>query len=297
MGLIAALILAEIEARVGCLAGKLFDLAAGTSTGGIIACAVAAGIPAKDVADLYRQRGKDIFSKNVWHRLVTGFGLWGPQYSARGIEAALADVFVDRKLSDCSIDLIVPAYDIEARTPTLFKSAKAKTDNRRDFFLRDVCRATSAAPTYFPPARIRSLTGEVATCVDGGLFANNPATLALPQAAKAGQLGKVFMLSLGTGNNSRPYLYKDARFWGLAKWARPLIGCMFDGQSDVSAYGSQVLLGDHYIRLQPALAKEQAMDDVSEEALDMLSAVARGLIAEQDAMIDKVCEMTLPKAA
>jgi patatin-like phospholipase/acyl hydrolase len=297
LGLIPAVVLAEIEARAGKLAEQLFDLAAGTSTGGIIASAVAAGIPANTVVDLYRQRGKDIFSKSLWHRLATGWGLWGPQYGAKGIERALADVFGDRKLSDCAIDLLVPAYDIGARTPTLFKSAKAKASLQRDFYLRDVCRATSAAPTYFPPARIQSRTGDVGTYVDGGLYANNPAALAVPQARKADRLGEVFMLSLGTGDINQPYLYSEAKRWGLAKWARPLIGCMFDGQSDVSAYGCAVLLGDRYVRLQPALAHEQGMDDVSEAALETLEAVARGLIAERDAELDRICEALLLKAA
>lgn len=296
LGLIPAIILAEIEARAGKLARQLFDLVAGTSTGGIIASAVAAGIPAKTVVDLYRQRGRDIFSKSLWHRLATGWGLWGPQYGAKGIERALADVFSDRKLTDCAIDLLVPAYDIGARTPVFFKSAKAKADARRDFYLRDVCRATSAAPTYFPPTQIKSLTGDVVTAVDGGIFANNPAALAVPQAAKSDRLGEVFMVSLGTGDINQPYLYRDAKGWGLAAWARPLIGCMFDGQSDVSAYGCAVLLGDRYVRLQPALPHEQGMDDVSEAALETLEAVARGLIAERDAELDRICEALRPKA-
>lgn len=296
LGLIPAVILAEIEARAGKLAGQLFDLVAGTSTGGIIASAAAAGIPASRVVDLYRQRGREIFSKSLWHRLATGWGLWGPQYGAKGIEVALADVFGDLMLSDCTAELLVPAYDIGARAPLLFKSSKAR-EPRRNCFLRDVCRATSAAPTYFPPARIASQAGDMATLVDGGLYANNPAALALPQAAKAGRLGEVFMVSLGTGDINQPYLYSDAKGWGLAQWARPLIGCMFDGQSDVSSYGCGVLLGSRYVRLQPALAKEQAMDDVSETALETLGAVARGLIAERDAELDRICEMLLPKAA
>ncbi len=296
LGLIPALILAEIEARTGVLAGRLFDLVAGTSTGGIIASAAAAGIPAKDVAELYRQRGKDIFSKNLWHRLATGFGLWGPQYGAKGIESALAGVFGDVRLSDCAVELLVPAYDIGARAPLLFKSTKAR-EPRRNYFLRDVCRATSAAPTYFPPARITSLAGESVTLVDGGLFANNPAALALPQAAKTDRLNQVVMASLGTGDINRPYLYSQARKWGLAQWARPLIGCMFDGQSDVSAYGCEVLLGSRYVRLQPALPRDLPMDDASDAALETLEAVARGLIAEQDAELDKICEMLLAKAA
>ncbi len=296
LGLIPALILAEIEARTGRPAGELFGLVAGTSTGGIIACAVAAGIPARDVADFYRQRGRDIFSRTWGHRLASGWGLWGPQYGAGGIEAALADVFGDRRLSDCGTDLLVPAYDIEARTSTLFKSAKA-ADPRRDYYLRDVCRATSAAPTYFPPARIMSLAGEVVTAVDGGLYANNPSTCALAQVAKAGSLDDVVMLSLGTGQKEWPYLYEEARSWGAAEWLRPLLDCMFDGQSDVVAHQCRTLLGDRFCRLQPSLRRDLAMDDASDTAIETLEAVARGLIAEQDADLDRICEMLLPKAA
>ncbi len=297
LGLIPALVLAEIEARTSRPAVQLFDLVAGTSTGGIIASAVAAGFSAKVVVDLYRQRGPQIFSRSLWHRLITGFGVWGPQYEASGIDAALGAVFGARSLSSCWVDLLVPAYDIEARTPTLFKSTKA-VDRRRDYYLCDVCRATSAAPTYFPPARITSLAGEVVTAVDGGLYANNPATCALAEAAKAGGLTDVVMVSLGTGQIERPYLYDVARRWGLAAWVRPLLDCMFDGQSDTAAHQCQTLLGEgRFVRLQPALAQSVAMDDASPEALATLEAVARGLIADQDEVIDKICEMTLPKAA
>jgi len=297
LGLIPALILAEIEARAGRPAGQLFDLVSGTSTGGIIACAVAAGIPAAQVASLYRQRGREIFGRVLGHRLATGGGLWGPQYSAAGLEAALADVFGDRKLSDCTTALLVPAYDIEARCPVLFKSTKAGGDARRDYYLRDVARATSAAPTYFPPAHITSLAGEVASLVDGGLYANNPSACALAQAAKAGRLADMAMVSLGTGQIERPYLYDAAKGWGLASWVRPLLDCMFDGQSDTAAHQCQALLGDRAIRLQPALPQAVAMDDASATAIATLEAVARGVVAEQDAVIDKICEMTLPAAA
>jgi len=307
LGLIPAMVLAEIEARAGRPAAELFDLVAGTSTGGIIACAVAAGIPANTVADLYRKRGKDIFARHLRHRLFTGFGLWGPQYAASGIEAALADVFQGAKLSDCTTDLLVPAYDIEARTPVLFKSAKARWNGvvgveayharSRDYYLRDVARATSAAPTYFPPARITSLAGEVVTAVDGGLFANNPAACALAQVAKASRMYGAAMVSLGTGSREQPYLYGAARRWGLARWARPLLDCMFDGQSDTAGHQCQALLRDRYFRLQPALPGDLPMDDAGPKAVEILESVARGLVAEQDELIDKICAMTLPKAA
>jgi len=295
-GLDPAMVLAEIESRTGRRAGELFDLVAGTSTGGIIACAVATGIPAQKVADLYRQRGGDIFSRPLRHRLATGWGLWGPQYGAAGLEAALFDVFQELKLSDCTTALLVPAYDIEARTSVFFKSAKA-ADQRRDYFLRDVCRATSAAPTYFPPARITSLAGDIVTAVDGGLYANNPSACSLAQVAKASHMYGAVMVSLGTGSRQRPYLYNKARHWGVPRWARPLLDCMFDGQSDTASHQAQALLRDKYFRLQPALANDIAMDDARPQTLELLEAVARGFIAEQDAVIDKICEMLLPKAA
>lgn len=297
LGLIPAMMLAEIEARTGRPTGALFDLVAGTSTGGIIACAVAAGIPARQVVDLYRQRGRQIFGRTWLHQLATGWGLMGPQYAAAGIEAALTDVFSDRRLSDCTASLLVPAYDIEARTSTLFKSAKAVADPRRDYYLRDVCRATSAAPTYFPPARITSLAGEVVTAVDGGLYANNPSTCALAQVAKASHMYGAVMVSLGTGSRQRPYLYNKARHWGVPRWARPLLDCMFDGQSDTASHQAQALLRDKYFRLQPALAQDVAMDDASDTALATLEAVARGYIAEQDAELDRICGMVTRRAA
>lgn len=97
------------------------------------------------------------------------------------------------------------------------------------------------------------------------------------------------MVSLGTGASERPYLFRSARWWGLAGWARPLLDCLFDGQSDTAAYQCQILLGDRYLRLQPALAKAIAMDDASPEAIETLLAVARGFVSAQEEMIDKVC--------
>lgn len=297
LGLIPAMVLAEIEARTGRLVGRLCDLVAGTSTGAIIGGAAAVGIPARDVADLYRQQGKQIFSRSPWHRLATGWGLWGPQYGAAGLEDALVGLFCDLRLSDCRADLIVPAYDIEARAPVFFKTAKARGARRRDYLLRDVCRASSAAPTYFPPARVASLAGDVAVAVDGGVYANNPAACALAEAVESVPVGEIVMVSLGTGQIERPYLYEQSRRWGLARWPRPLLDCMMDGQSDTAAHQCATLLGDRFVRLQPALPRDLAMDDASPEALATLEAVARGLIAEQDAELDRICEMLLPEAA
>lgn len=42
----------------------------------------------------------------------------------------------------------------------VFSSRAAKLDLTENFLIKDVGRATSAAPTYFPAAQIKSLAGK-----------------------------------------------------------------------------------------------------------------------------------------
>src|SRR3954449_12357803 len=76
-GLIPALVLAEIERRTGRPTFELFDLIAGTSTGGILACGLTCpgedGRPrhsAEELADLYRTEGPRIFDRSLIRRIT-----------------------------------------------------------------------------------------------------------------------------------------------------------------------------------------------------------------------------------
>jgi len=65
----------------------------------------------------------------------------------------------------------------------LFTSHNAKQPIK-NFYVKDVCRATSAAPTYFEPAQINSFYNQQYTLIDGGVYANNPALCAYAEARK-----------------------------------------------------------------------------------------------------------------
>lgn len=52
----------------------------------------------------------------------------------------------------------------------LFNSKEAMFDDEKNFFARDVGRATSAAPTYFPSAEIKNIQGtKKYSLIDGAL--------------------------------------------------------------------------------------------------------------------------------
>src|SRR5436305_15011351 len=106
-GVIPAVVLSEIERRTGRSVPDLFDLVAGTSTGGISALGLTApgegGAPrwrAADLLELYRHEGGHIFSRSLWQRVRTVDGALGPRYAVRGLEAALERYFGDVRLRD-----------------------------------------------------------------------------------------------------------------------------------------------------------------------------------------------------
>lgn len=207
----------------------MFDLIAGTSTGGILAlglvCPGEDGQPkfaASDLVEFYRTRGRDIFPRPV---LGKAKQLAGPKYPGSRIEAVLREKFGDVPLSAALTDVFIPAYEIEVRRPFFFRSTRA-TDRAFDYPMWQVARGTSAAPTYFPPCEATSAAGESWAVVDGGLFANNPSMWAVVDLLEQGcQPSELLVVSLGTAGSSvkRKIARHAAARWGLVRWARPII--------------------------------------------------------------------------
>lgn len=282
-GLIPALVLAELERCAGKPIAQLFDLIAGTSTGGILACALGKPGPpsARDLAALYREEGPKIFRRSLGQRLASAEGLLEEKHDDDALNAALRRWLGATHLAGCETRLLVTAYDLEAREPYFFKSWRPE----RDAPLTQVARATAAAPTYFEPVRLgdRSLA-------DGGVFANNPAMCAFAEAQRLAP-GPHLVVSLGTGQQTRPIRHEDAAGWGLVQWVRPVIDVVFDGVADTVDYQLRHLCetGD-YVRLQTVLDRaSDALDDASPRNLDALQRQAEELIARERGTIDDLC--------
>jgi patatin-like phospholipase/acyl hydrolase len=291
-GLIPALVLAEIERRTGRRIGACFDLIAGTSTGGLIACALARPdpMPASQIARIYLDEGPQIFHRSLLKRITSVEGFLDERYDDDGLNASLARHLGETTLAEAAPDVFVAAYDIHDRFAFFFRSSRAKGDATYDFRLADAARATSAAPTYFEPAEVTDLAGaRTYPLIDGGVFAVNPAMCAYAEVTAAGRTIEL-LASLGTGQHTRAYDAREVRGWGQLQWARPVLDMVFDGAADTVDFELASLMGAGYVRLQVEL--REAADDLDDASAGNLAALEREaarLIREQDARIDALC--------
>ena len=260
---------------------RSFDLLAGSSTGAVIACGLAIGMSPRDIGALYREHGHAIFpgiAGRLWSRagrLLTQ-GVSAPKYDGKGLEKVLKRVFGDTTLGQAQVPLMITSYDTISRTPVMFKSFKAA---HKAIPMWEACRASAAAPTYFP-AHGMKVEGRNCALIDGGVLANNPTACAIAEAlrkdAKADIPQDLVVLSVGSGQHTRSIDLKSAREWGAIEWAVPIIDVLFDGNGESVDYIARHLVGDGYFRMQTELlVGMDDLDDVSATNLAALEATAR----------------------
>jgi uncharacterized protein len=267
-----------------------FDLISGTSTGGIIACGLVSGITAKTMVELYTDHGNEVFDRGLASGLLT------PKYSAGKLETLLQSTLGTKKLSEVSPELLIPSYCIqlpvpqdtygngvlEGAKPWFFNGRAARENTIYDFSLWQVARATSAAPTYFPPASINNHW-----MVDGGVFANNPGMCALAYAMSVWP-GETFkILSIGTGSKIAGLSGSSAQHWGVAQWAPEIASIFMDGAADAISYQLEMLLGANFLRCETQLVGvNDAFDDASVGNIANLGTLAGKFIAENTPRIE-----------
>lgn len=309
-GIIPAMVLMEIEARTGKPICDMFDMVAGTSTGGILALGLCKpdkyGKPqysAKDLALLYETEGEKIFSRSIWHRVRAVGNVFEEKYPSEGIEGVLEKYFGQVRLKEALTEVLITSYEIERRIPFFFKRYNAKTKPGYDFYMKKVARATSAAPTYFEPLRLPTEEGfDYYALIDGGVFANNPALCAYAEAVRIFPEAKDFLVvSLGTGELTRRLPYDEAKGWGLLQWARPLLHVVFDGVSDTIDYQLKQLLPaqkgeNRYYRFQTILREgNDDMDDAGPTNIHVLKLLAECIIRDNNSELDELSQRLLRK--
>jgi uncharacterized protein len=239
-GLIPAECLIAIESQLDQLTGtqkplcERFDLIGGTSTGAILAAGLALGLKASDLRDFYLKYGHEIFTKSwppgrIWHKYPSG-PLEKHLKLALGKSTAVGS-------EDLRTQIMLVAKNATLGSNWFFsnnpKSRFFKNNARLPLW--QIVRASSAAPTYFPPETI-AVTDETGKkqkheFIDGGVSSYNNPALQVFLEATVSEYGngwpmgadQLLLISLGTGFSSVTIPPgKAASYWEL-QWAKYLI--------------------------------------------------------------------------
>lgn len=282
---------------------EAFDLFVGTSTGALVTAALAASTEPtvakyadpNEIVKIYSDRGEEIFGKQgPWAAIRN---LLRQKHSARPLEGILKEVFGDLSLGQLKRNLLATFYSMHPGDPRAVFAhggpaypANGRGRDYGDLLVREVVRASSAAPTYFNPAEVHGAAGVLKHLgIDGGLFANNPALCAYVEARKIFPDEEIVVVSLGCGKAKTSYP-SNIRTWGLFEWIAPkegvpLLKAVMHGQTDSVDHQMRVLLngpeGDAFYRF------EFPLDDVSKGLDDASPAnIARLISAADKAIID-----------
>lgn len=266
-GVIPAAFLSTIESVTGKRILDHFDLIAGTSTGGIIALGLGLGLSAEEILGFYEADGPRIFAQEEKHsklaktigllkrKLRCGRQFFLPKYDAHTLRSSLEKVFGDRILGASQTRLLIPAFDRQRREIHVFKTAhhpRFGIDWRERVV--DVALATAAAPTYLPGHQLDSGV----SLLDGGIWANNPAGLAVVEAMSSLTWSNddLYVLSIGCSEEALS-IPKNSGYLGLAL---KMADIFMLGQSR-GAHGTAKLLTGHserdprVFRFQPIMPK------------------------------------------
>jgi uncharacterized protein len=286
-GLYSAVILSEFEKKYGNI-NKFFNLICGTSTGGIIALALAAGIPAQRIVQLYTEEGPKIFHyKDPVSRFMQGLKqvVFSSKYNDETLKNALIDVFGDKRIKDCKNIVLIPTSNITQGTPCIIKSDHQPTLYRDgNHKLVDVALATAAAPTYFPIQEIETMPD--LQFADGGLFSNNPSLHGIQEAyhyyinQKEYEYNTFNLLSISTLHEHFAFKRKlKIRNRSFLLWRKDLLSLMMDLQSISTHYHIEYLntsLKGNYIRVESEhLTKQESklieLDKATEKSINLLT--------------------------
>ena len=313
-GLVPATVIAQLASLVKDMGDERpfyshFDLVAGTSTGALIALGLVMpklGIAMEEGAQVpvYTRMPKGLFShqdvlagyimrsgdpacfqrlymdnaKRIFCARNRLFGaVFNDKYDPSSLEEFLASSYLDTRLSDALVPVMVVSYDSLSGKGVVLSSF----NGWKDMYTRDAARASSAAPLYFPPLYAKSPEGRDAALLDGGIIANDPALLAYAQARRMYPGCRRFhILSLSTARGVYTFNPREG-LTGMAGWAEPVMKMYPNAQMDLVGQTLSCLDDVEYVRIGGIVTKEKIrLDDTREESMQTLVSGGRRMFEE-----------------
>lgn len=262
-GLIPAMLLRNLEERLGIPLHQAFDLIVGTSTGGIIAVALGMGVSCDDIVNLYRNRCHEMFHRSLWSLR----GLLSSKYTNVGMDRILQETLGELTLGEAKTPIGVTVMRAVDHHSMVWSS----TDHPHIPAWR-AARATASAPTFFSP---------VDGYWDGGCWANNPAGVGYLNATMMWPSANIRVLSLGCGEKGNLTSVSELKTAGLLKLVPHLSTLLLEGGIDFIDRQMKYFIGADYMRVNPSLnGASHIMDNTSDQNLTDLYHVAIGNIED-----------------
>ena len=305
-GLLPALLIQRISSDIPGFLGNV-NLFAGTSAGGLVSLGLASGVATGDIVNLFEQQGSQIFTPygsspgSAAPKVKRSSALTGPasdeswwdwikahfeeiladivfvKYTNSGLHTLMSSLLTAPTLADLPNSVLVTTFQLDQPNSNNWAPvtiSNLPNDPSSATSPVDAAMSTSAAPTYFPPWQHPAF----GYCIDGGVFANNPGSVALAAALNQGHaLSDIVMLSIGTGSfTENVAVVPPPANYGPLMWmlpipfnsspALPLISILMDGVSSVDALVCKQILGANYLRLQVPLSSAIPLDDYQDVA-------------------------------
>lgn len=257
-GIFSARVLELIEKKLNINIHNTFDLIVGTSTGSIVAAAVATKHDLPKLVTSYELHAPRIFEQKTFPSSVFRWkGIYRSKYDSKTLESFLYDEFGEIKLGDIEKPLIINATNASTGKVHVFKSRYQQNQRNRSQYIRDddvplykAILASCSAPVYFDPARI----GDGLIC-DGGLWANNPALVGYTDAINNFKQSheSIKIVSIGTGKPAK--FYSPASKWGLLTgWhGRKIIDFAMLCQSQYAENCLKLIMPNNIFRINPEI--------------------------------------------
>ena len=302
-GIIPAYWACEIEKRAHKPIAHLFNMLAGTSTGGIVAGGLsfpdvngyAPKYRAYDLLDIYRHRGTEIFPKHNWlqEKIDIVKSIFGSRYEDKGRKGLFNELLGDNsRISSALTELVITAGNEDCILAThLFNRFDARYDEFFNDKFTDALMCTSAAPYYFPSYEIKNK----GYFMDGGVHVNNPAGVAASEARRYGiPNNRISIVSMGTGayvpglldeTSWRTKLFNNQanlKARGALYWAAHLKDVALEGQCGNTDIALWEGFGSKYSRMQVWFESAITLDQCDAKNVTLLTDIASQYVEEED---------------
>lgn len=258
-GVVPATVLCAIEQHSGKPLHETFDLVCGTSTGGILACLIAAGIPAKQARDFYFKAGPRIFKTSALRKIYSLGSLLHTKYPADDLERELKAAIGTGLMSSAQTHLMVTSMTATRRAEMI----KSWEPDFAELPMWKAAQMTSSAQTFFPQAEA---LGE--KWLDGGNVRNAPMVCALAEALDLWPSEPLRLIHLGTGYNTHPEPLPNG---GAAFWAANIFEATTNADDSFDTYicekMQRVIPGFRFFKLDVPILRFPPMDDASPDTL------------------------------